>query len=365
MHGEKLSEKAPRPSRLHDRVGGHARRAPLILLAGLALAAAACATPEARPTFPTIGSVHREAAGLDALVAPSARIERLAEGFQWSEGPVWIADKRFLLFSDVPGNRIHRWSEAGGLSTYLEPSGYGGPKSAVFPQQGTNGLIRGPGKSILVADHGNRAVARIDLGTRARTLLTTHYQGKRFNSPNDLALARDGSIYFTDPPYGLEGMNQSPAKELTFNGVYRLLPSGEVKLLDNGLTFPNGIILSPDERTLYVAVSDPERAEILAYDVDAAGNTSRRRVFADLTPLVKAGLPGLPDGMAIDKAGNLFATGPGGVHIFTPAGVRLGRIDTGKAIANCKFGDDGATLYLTSSNFLARIRTRTSGLIRR
>lgn len=330
-----------------------------IIIGLVALMSGACA---AISPPPAIGTVHRESSALDGLIPADARIERLAEGFQWSEGPVWIGEGGYLLLSDVPANRIYRWSERDGLSLFLEPSGHAGPPTDIFREPGSNGLIRGPGNTILVADHGNRALARLDLGTKTKTLLATRYQGKRFNSPNDLALAADGSIYFTDPPYGLEGLNDSPHKELPFNGVYRLRPSGEVDLLDASLTFPNGIVLSPDGRTLYVAVSDPERAVILAYDVGADGGVSGKRTFVDMTNLAKQGLKGLPDGMAVDQAGNLFATGPGGVHIFTPAGVRLGRIDTGTAIANCSFGEDGRTLFLASHNFLARIRTSTSGI---
>ena len=308
-----------------------------------------------------VGRIERAAAGLDTLIAPDARIEKLADGFTWSEGPVWIRDGGYLLLSDVPANKMYRWSERDGLSVFLDPSGRAGAGASGFREPGSNGLVRGPGNSILMADHGNRAVARLDLATRTKAFLATHYQGKRFNSPNDLVRARDGSIYFTDPPYGLEGLNASPLKEMAFNGVYRIAPDGTVELLEKGMSFPNGIILSPDERTLYVANSDPERAVIRAYDLDERGRIGPGRVFADMTPLAKSGLPGLPDGMAIDKNGNLFATGPGGVHVFTPAGDRLGRIDTGTAVANCAFGEDGRTLFLASNHMLTRIRTRTMG----
>ena len=317
---------------------------------------------EAKTTFPEIGSVHRINDALVELIAPNARIERLAEGFRWSEGPVWVDEGDYLLFSDVPANKMYRWSETEGVSVFLDPSGYAGTDAAIFREPGSNGLIRGTGNTILMADHGSRAVARLDLATKSKDLLATHYQDKRFNSPNDLVRASNGSIYFTDPPYGLEGLNDSPHKELAFNGVYRLAPSGEVTLLDDSLTFPNGIILSPDERTLYVAISDPERAVIMAYALDETGDISARRVLTDMTALMKSGLPGLPDGMAIDASGNLFATGPGGVHIYTPDGARIGRIETGTAIANCAFGEDGRTLFLASNDFLARIRTRTIGL---
>lgn len=307
-----------------------------------------------------VGTVHRMDAGLDRLIAPDARIEKLAEGYKWSEGPVWVREGGYLLFSDVPGNTIHRWSERDGASVFLSPSGYTGPPSEDFREPGTNGLIRGPVGSILAADHGNRTLARLDLATKRKTFLATHYQGRRFNSPNDLVRASNGLIYFTDPPYGLSGLNDSPLKELPHNGVYRLGRDGVVTLLISDLTFPNGVILSPDERTLYVAVSDPKRAVIMAYDLKD-GQTSNGRVFADMTDLAASGLPGLPDGMAIDVNGNLFATGPGGVHVFTPQGRRLGRIDTGTATANAAFGEDGRTLFITSNNFLARIRTKTMG----
>ena len=320
------------------------------------------ADDRAPPSFPEIGAVHREAPALDALIAPGARIERLAEGFTWSEGPVWIEDGDYLLLSDVPANRMYRWLEADGLSVFLDPSGHPGPDTSGFREPGSNGLIPGPAGTILMADHGNRAVARLDLATREKTLLATRFQGRRFNSPNDLVRARDGTIYFTDPPYGLEGLNRSPLKEQPHNGVYRLDADGTVTLLAANMSFPNGIILSPDERTLYVANSDPAWAVIVAFTLDAERRIVATRVFADMTSLVGADMPGLPDGMAIDEGGNLFATGPGGVHIFTPAGERLGRIATGTAIANCAFGEDGRTLFLASHHQLARIRTRTRGL---
>ena len=317
---------------------------------------------EPAPIKQSVGTIHREAGVLDRLIAAGTAIEKLADGFRWSEGPVWIPQGSYLLLSDVPANKMYRWSEQDGLSVFLDPSGYAGSDKGIFREPGSNGLIRGDGNTILLADHGNRAVARLDLGTRSKSFLATHFGGKRFNSPNDLVRASGNSIYFTDPPYGLEGLNQSPHKELSFNGVYRLLPSGEVELVDDRLTFPNGIILSPDERILYVAVSDPAAAHIYAYSLDGDGRPTNRRLFADMTELARGGLPGLPDGMAIDVEGNLYATGPGGVHIFSPGGDRLGRIDTGTAVANCAFGEDGKTLFLASNHFLARLRTKVAGL---
>jgi gluconolactonase len=312
--------------------------------------------------YPHIGEIRSESSAFDALVAPGTKIEKLAEGFTWTEGPVWIEEDDYLLFSDVPANKMYRWSEADGLSVFVDPSGYDGPEPSGFREPGSNGLIRGPGNSILIADHGNRAVAQVDLASRKKTFLATHFEGKRFNSPNDLVRASSEAIYFTDPPYGLEGLNQSPLKELTHNGVYRIDPDGEVTLIDESITFPNGILLSLDKRRLYVATSDPDLPVWYALELDSSGAVAAKRIFAESSGEAAAGLPGLPDGMAIDVSGNLFATGPGGIHVFSPHGERLGRIETGTAIANCAFGEDGRTLFLASHMIIARLRTCTTGL---
>lgn len=336
----------------------------LVIAGAAALSATACrsvALSRAEIVYPSIGKIVRDDPALDRLIAPDAVIEKLAEGFTWSEGPVWIADGDYLLFSDVPENRIHRWSEAGGASVFMDPSGYDGRDASGFREPGSNGLIAGPEGSILMADHGNRAIARVDLTTRAKTLLATRYQGRRFNSPNDLVQARSGAIYFTDPPYGLKDMDQSPLKELVHNGVYRLDPDGAVTLLVDDLTFPNGVALSPDQQTLYVAQSDPARAVLMAYDLSAGGETSNGRVLRDFTAMVGSDRPGLPDGMAIDALGNLFVAGPGGIHVMTPTGQALGRIDTGTAAANCKFGARGDVLFITSGAMLLRVKTLTRG----
>ena len=312
------------------------------------------------PMTPTLGQIRALTPAFDSLIARDATIELLAEGFTWTEGPAWIADGAYLLFSDVPENRIHRWSREGGVSVFLDPSGYDGPDPSPFREPGANGLVPGPGNSILVADHGNRAIARLDLATRQKSFLATDYRGRRFNSPNDLARARNGTIYFTDPPYGLAGLDASPLKELPFNGVYKIDPDGAVALLDDSISFPNGIILSPDEQTLYVACSDPDRAIWLAYALDSRGDVAGRRIFADATASVDpVRRPGLPDGMTIDAAGNLFATGPGGIIVFAPDGTMIGQISVGTAIANCTFGEDGSTLFIAAHHRLARIRTLT------
>ena len=297
---------------------------------------------------------------LDALIATDAHVEKLAEGFTWSEGPVWIASGGYLLFTDVPENKMYRWSAGSGVEVFLSPSGYDGPPLAGLREAGANGLhVDGP-NSVLVADSGSRVVSRLDLTSKRKQTIASHYSSQRFNSPNDLARTRDGTIFFTDPPYGLTNGNDSALKELKFNGVYRIDKEGAVSVIDDSLTFPNGVALSPDQRTLYVANSDPNHPIWMRYSLDSQGKVKDKAVFADVRDLVGKA-PGLPDGIAVAETGHLFATGPGGVIIFTPEGKRLGRIETGSAIANCAFGDDGRTLYMTSHKQLARVRTLVAG----
>jgi proline-specific peptidase len=305
--------------------------------------------------------IERLDPALDALIAPDSPIEQLASGFEWSEGPVWRSSGRYLLFSDVPRNTIYKWQEGAGLSVFLRPAGYIG----VNPpgrELGTNGLTLDANDSLVMADHGNRQVARLNEAKFTKTTLADRYQGKRLNSPNDVVYRSNGDLYFTDPPYGLNGLNADSTKELTFNGVYRLTPSGQLTLLTQALTFPNGLALSPDEKTLYVANSDPNRAIWMAFEIRPDGSVGPGRVFFDATSLARAGKPGLPDGMKVDRAGNLFATGPGGVFVFSPAGKHLGTIVTGQPTANCAFGDDGSTLYMTANDRLLRVRLKTSGV---
>jgi gluconolactonase len=305
-------------------------------------------------------AVARLDAAIDALVPRDARLESIADGFDWSEGPVWRKSGGYLLFSDVPTNTIHRWREGEGLSVFMRPAGHTGP-TPPGRELGSNGLTFDASDRLVMADHGNRRIARIDESNFTKTTLADRYEGKRLNSPNDLVYSSRGDLYFTDPPYGLEGQHDDPAKELAFSGVYRLSASGELTLLERDLRFPNGIALSPDERTLYVANSDAERAIWMAYDIAGDGSVANGRVLFDATPLVRAGKKGLPDGLAVDAGGNLFATGPGGVLVLTPDGRHLGTIETGTAAANCAFGGDGSTLYITAHMRLLRIRLATKG----
>lgn len=309
----------------------------------------------------TVGQIERIDPALDALIPAGAQIEQLAEGFTWTEGPVWRKSGGYLLFSDIPRNTIYKWQQGAGLSVFMRPAGFSGATPAGW-ELGSNGLVFDANDALLMADHGNRQIARVVDSNFTKITLAARYHGKRLNSPNDLVIASSGDIYFTDPSYGLQGNNKSPARELAFNGVYRLARNGDVTLVTSDLTFPNGIALSPDQRTLYVAISDPARPMWMAYDVRADGRVGRGRVFFDATALAKSGKRGSPDGMKVDARGNLFASGPGGILVFSPAGKHLGTLLTGDLTANCAFGDDGSMLYMTVNHKLLRVRLTTKGL---
>ena len=335
----------------------------LCLLACLWMPAPAFAADPAHIVAPTaIGRVVVLDKAMRAQVAPDARIEKLAEGFTWAEGPTWLPVSDALLFTDVPENTMYRWTARDGLDVFLKPSGYEGADDGTLREAGANGLFTEADGQVLLADSGTRVLSRLDPASKRKTVLASRYEGKRFNSPNDMVKRADGRIFFTDPPYGLKGMDQSPARELRIAGVYRLDPDGSVHLIDDSLRFPNGVGLSPDGRTLYVANSDDQRPIWMAYTLDERGEVLAQRVFADARPWVGKDAPGLPDGLSVTEDGHLFATGPGGVLVFDAQGKRLGRIETGGPVANVAFGDDGHTLYLTSEHVLARVRVKARGL---
>jgi gluconolactonase len=312
-----------------------------------------------RVAYPTMGSIERFDASLEEILPAYTIIEKLAQGFEWAEGPVWVPELNSVLFSDVPKNVVHRWHEVTGVSPFVKPSGYTGP-DARGGEPGSNGLTLDPQGRLVLCQHGDRRLARVKADGRFTTL-TAHYKFLRFNSPNDLAYHSSGSLYFTDPPYGLEKGNTDPKKELMFNGVFRMSTEGEVTLLTSELTFPNGIAFSPDETRLYVAVSDPENPVIMVYDVRGDGAIDNGRVFFDAKPLAAQGRKGLPDGLKTDLRGNLFATGPGGVLVIAPSGKLLGILNTGEATANCGWGNDGSVLYITADMYLCRVKTWTRG----
>ena len=307
-----------------------------------------------------LGTIERRDPALDSLLEPDVVIELLAEKkFEWSEGPVWDAPNRRLLFSDIPRNMIWEWSEAGGLKKFLQPSGYTGSEPFTGREPGSNGLTFSKAGELVMCQHGDRRIARLR-GNEFVTLAGS-YRGKRLNSPNDLVFKSNGDLYFTDPPYGLPKGADDPAKELDFQGVYRLNARGELTLLTRELSRPNGLAFSPDEQTLYVANSDPDRAIVMAYPVQSDGTLGAGKVFLDATKAAQAKQPGLPDGMKVSRDGTLWATGPGGIFIYSPAGKHLGTLATGVPTANLAFGDDGSTLYITADKNLARVRTKVKG----
>jgi gluconolactonase len=328
-----------------------------ILLAALGTNACA-ATPTVKIEA---AKIDRWDPAMDAIVPKDWKMEKLAEGFGWAEGPVWVKSGGYLLFTDVPGNKMWKWSENGGLEKFLDPSGATAPDPDVWREAGANGLALLDARTILLADTGNRAIQKLDLETKQKTPVATLFEGKKFSSPNDVTRMKSGVLFFTDPPYGFRKFDDAPEKELPFNGVYRMATDGTVTVVDKELHRPNGVALSPDESVLYVAQSEPTKAIIMAYSLDANGNVTSKKLFNDLTDLVSNDAPGLPDGLAVAADGTIFATGPGGVIVLSKDGKRLGRISNGKATANCKFGDDGHTLYLTSHDILARIRLNTKG----
>lgn len=313
----------------------------------------------ARPR--TIGTIERLDPAIDSLIPADAVIEVLATGFEWAEGPVWIEEGEYLLFSDVPANRIYRFKEGEGVRVWLEPSGYTGdaPRGG---EPGSNGLLLDREGRLVLCQHGDRRVARLDAPLSAPepvfTTLADRYEGMRLSSPNDAVFDSGGALFFTDPPYGLPEGPGDPTRETAFNGVYRLGVDGEVTLVTDELSRPNGVALSPDETTLYVANSDPERAIWMAYDVLPTGGVENGRVLFDATGLVGEERPGLPDGLKVDGAGHLLATGPGGVLVLSPDGRHLGTIRTTLPTANVAFDGDGTALYMTADTTLLRLRLR-------
>jgi gluconolactonase len=313
------------------------------------------------PAFaaPRMGEIERLDARFDVLVAPDAALEKIADGFAWVEGPVWDRRSGSLLFSDIPNNAVYRWNARDGVSLFLKPSGYTGAEPFTGKEPGSNGLTFDAAGRLVLAEHGDRRVGRLETDG-SKTTLASHYRGQRLNSPNDLVYHSNGDLYFTDPPFGLPQTLDDPAKELTFQGVYRLKPDGQLDLLTTDLRAPNGLAFSPDEKTLYITDSDPLRSAWLAFDVNADGTLGKSRVLHDATAISHKG-QGAPDGLKVDQAGNLFGAGPGGIYVFAPDGTHLGTIHTGVATGNCTWGDGGSVLYITASTAVYRIRLRTKG----
>jgi gluconolactonase len=329
-------------------------------LVALGLVQPCRADPRACPApYAVAGKVERADPRLDALIDMQAPVEKIADGFGWSEGPIWLPKEQALVLSDVPGNTAYRWSETDGIGRFLAPSGFSGPFDGE-PHQGSNGIKRDAQGRLIICQHGDRRVVRLE-ALNTFTTLADRFEGKRFNSPNDLCCTKSGVIFFTDPPYGLRGL--SAKAEFDFSGVFRIDPDGTVSLVTRELAFPNGIGLSPDDKTLYVTSSDEKNPCVLAFNLSTDARPGPSRVLFDARPLGrKLGTSRPMDGMVADERGNLWSAGPGGIVVISPAGELLGEIRIDAPTANCAFGGpDGHSLFITAANTLLRVHTKVRG----
>jgi len=297
--------------------------------------------------------IERLDAKMDSFVDVQTQLEVLAQGFKWSEGPLWVEELDALLFSDVPNNTVYSWSEKNGLQVFLSPSGYTGITPST-KKSGSNGLTLDPSGKLVLCMQGDRRIAKLDNWNNTHvSTVVTRFDGKLLNSPNDLVYAQNGDLYFTDPPYGLKG-SDDPLRELAVNGVYKYSSAGKLTLIIDDLTAPNGIAISNNQKTLYVTISDRSYPRIMAYDITPTG-VINPRVFFDGTALMSKG-KGNFDGLKIHPTGVIFSTGPGGVLVFTPEGKHLGTIHTGQRTANCAFDSEYKYLYMTTHKTLTRVK---------
>ncbi len=329
------------------------KRITLILLLTAALFMAA----SGQTTKQGVGFVWRGDAAMDQIVSKDAPIEKLAGGFQFTEGPIWFKEG-YLLFSDVVGNVIRKWTPDGKVVEFKRPAGYDGTDAPAGSFIGSNGMTLDKEGVLYICEHGNHRIERLEKDGKY-TVVVDKYNGKRLNSPNDLVFKSDGALYFSDPPYGLTKGDDDPKKELKFNGVYRL-KAGKLTLLYPNMTRPNGIAFSPDEKYLYVSNSDEKKKMWMRFPVKADGTLGKGAPFYDVTQMTPEGLP---DGMKVDSKGNLYCSGPGGVWVFSPEGKHLGTIQPPETPANVAFGDaDGTTLYITARTGLYRVKVNIPGI---
>jgi gluconolactonase len=312
--------------------------------------------------YRVVGNIEKAAPSLDAIISHAAKAEIIAEGFEWSEGPIWIEKYKMLLFSDVPTNTVYKWTEEKGKEVYLNPSGYtetvkrGG-------EMGSNGLTTDKDGNLVLCQHGNRQMARMDAPLnkpQAKFIsIANLYQGKKFSSPNDAVYNSNGDLFFTDPPYGLETQgDDDPKKEIPFNGVYKVKKNGDVILLLDSISRPNGLAFFPGEKKMIIANSDPAKPYWYLYDVGEDDSLQNGRIFYDPSAAMGKAVHGLPDGLKIDKKGNVFATGPGGIWIFNSEAKLLGKVTLSDPASNCALSADEKTLYVTNDMSVLRIKLR-------
>jgi len=314
-----------------------------------------------KETYKTTGVLEKIDPALSAVLSDSAVAEIIAEGFAWSEGPLWIEKHKMLLFSDVKKNTVFKWTEEKGKEVYLTPSGYTDTAKR-GGEMGSNGLTLDNEGNLVLCQHGQRQMGRMDapIDKPAAKFITIAgtYKGKRFSSPNDAVYNSAGELFFTDPPYGLETQDdKDPKKELPFNGVYKVKTNGQLVLLIDSITRPNGLAFLPGEKKLIIACSDPAKPYWYIYDVNG-DSLINGKIFYDASTEASKGVKGSPDGLKIDKNGNVFATGPGGVYIFNSEGKKLGIIKFEESTSNCAFSADEKTLYVTNDMNLVRIKLR-------
>ncbi len=295
----------------------------------------------------------------DKLVPLNVNVERIVSGRTWVEGPVWNRKEKYLLFSDIPTNSIVKWQEGKGTSVFLKPSGYTGKAPFDGAEPGSNGLTYDLEGRLVSAEHGDRRIGRLESNGK-KTTLVDRYEGKRINSPNDVVFRSNGDLYFTDPPFGLPKSYDDPRKETPFQGVYKFSKNGKLTLLTKDIKAPNGIAFSPDEKKLYISNADPLNAVWMVFDVKADGTIENGKVHFNATAWTKT-KPGVPDGMKVDREGNIFAAGPGGIHVISPDGMHLGSIETGVPTGNLAWGEDGSSLFITSNTNVYRLKLTTKG----
>jgi gluconolactonase len=316
-------------------------------------------TPRTGDVRDSLGYLERLDPAVDGIVPLDAKIEKIAAGFLFTEGPVWSREERSLLFSDPDDNLIYRWTPDFTLSVFRPHSGYKGVDVGAYHQPGSNGITIDKQGRLTIDEHGNRRVIRLEKNGSV-TVMADRYEGKRFNSPNDLVYKSDGSLYFTDPPFGLPKVFDDPKKELPYSGVFRVTEPGHAQLLTTDLTGPNGLAFSPDEKFFYVDDWDEKRKIVMRYAVQPDGTLADGRPFFDMGDAPE---PEALDGMKIDQAGDLFVSGPGGVWILSPEGKHLGTLRVAELPANFAWGDDdGRTLYMTARTNLYRIRLAVQGI---